>query len=437
MSGAPALVVAAVSALTASLVAVGPDPAAPPPGVECSWRMTASHVFAELDGDTSERAEVLRQALVDVGVAERGFVPAGCYDSPEDPGDRSSADTGSGDTPSGDAGEAGGSGSGSGDTGGSGNSGGTGSGDTGDSARPPDPAVPAGGSGSDGQCTTTAANRYGWGAPAQEDQFEGTAVSDAWNVYDGPGHGGNGRRTPDAISVADGRLTITGSENGDAGGMAWTGSQQFGRWEGCVRSPAPAASSLHTLLLLWPSAENWPVGGEVDFMEISDGARQKVEGFLHYGEDNSQTQGSVEVDASQWHAFAVEWTPDQITYLVDGEPWFTDSDPSHNPPGPMHLTIQLDYFGGDASGGAEMNVDWVRQWPLEGAGLDVDAGGLGVELGVGTRGGDGGSDTGSDRGSGDGAGRGSPDGASGDDSRSSGSGSSSDDGSGGGGRAGS
>ncbi|WP_308016823.1 glycoside hydrolase family 16 protein, partial [Pseudonocardia sp. ICBG162] len=102
--------------------------------------------------------------------------------------------------------------------------------------------------------------------------------------------------------------------------------------------------------------------------------RQKVEGFLHYGSDNSQTQGSVEIDATEWHAFAVEWTPDKITYLVDGKPWFTDDDKSHNPPGPMHLTIQLDYFGGDASGGAAMHVDWVRQYELTGGG-DASVGG--------------------------------------------------------------
>jgi hypothetical protein len=234
---------------------------------------------------------------------------------------------------------------------------------------PTTPPGPGGGgpAGSNGQCTTTAADRHGWGRPGQEDGFDGSSIGDTWTPYNGPGHGGNGRRTSEAISVADGQLTITGSENGDAGGMSWGGSQQYGRWEGCVRSPAPAADSLHTLLLLWPTEENWPVGGEVDFMEISDGARKKVEGFLHFGEDNSQTHGEVALDATQWHAFAVEWTPEKITYFADGEPWFTDTERSHNPPGPMHLTVQLDYFGGDASGGAEMNVDWVRQWPLEGA----------------------------------------------------------------------
>ncbi|WP_060715177.1 glycoside hydrolase family 16 protein [Pseudonocardia sp. HH130629-09] len=372
----PQLVVGAALALTTTLTASGLVPAAAPEGrVECGWRITAVHVLAELTGDTSARAEKLRQALLDVGANKPGFIPAQCYE----PGTGNSSGSGSGGS--------GGSGNDSGGTG-TAPSTGNGSGDTGTGADPGSSS--GGGTGSGGgatsMCTTTAAETLGWGEPKVADEFEGTSISGDWNAYDGPGHGGNGRRTPDAISVADGQLTITGSENGDAGGMAWSPhSQQYGRWEGCAQSP-PGAGSLHTLFLLWPTAENWPEGGEVDFMEISDGTRQKVEGFLHYGSDNSQTQGSVEIDATEWHAFAVEWTPDKITYLVDGKPWFTDDDKSHNPPGPMHLTIQLDYFGGDASGGAAMHVDWVRQYELTGGGasvgVDVSAGQDGVDAGA-------------------------------------------------------
>ncbi len=385
----PQLVVGAALALTTTLTASGLVPAAAPEGgVECGWRITAVHVLAELSGDTSPRAEKLRRALLDVGANKPGFIPAQCYE----PGTGDSSGSGSGGSggSSNDSSDTGtapitGNGSGSNDSGGTG-SGGTGSGGTGS-----DPGNSSGdGTGSGGgaasKCKTTAADTLGWGEPKVADEFEGTSISGDWNAYDGPGHGGNGRRTPDAISVADGQLTITGSENGDAGGMAWSPhSQQYGRWEGCAQSP-PGAGSLHTLFLLWPTAENWPEGGEVDFMEISDGTRQKVEGFLHYGSDNSQTQGSVEIDATEWHAFAVEWTPDKITYLVDGEPWFTDDDKSHNPPGPMHLTIQLDYFGGDTSGGAAMHVDWVRQYELTGGGasvgVDVSAGQDGVDAGA-------------------------------------------------------
>lgn len=404
----PQLVVGAALALTTTLTASGLVPAAAPEGgVECGWRITAVHVLAELTGDTSARAEKLRRALLDVGANKPGFIPAQCYE----PGTGNSSGSGSGGS--------GGSGNDSSDTGtapsagngsGSNDSGGSGSGGNGADAGNGSGGGTGSGGGAASKCTTTAAETLGWGEPKVADEFEGTSISGDWNAYDGPGHGGNGRRTPDAISVADGQLTITGSENGDAGGMAWSPhSQQYGRWEGCAQSPAPAASSLHTLFLLWPTAENWPEGGEVDFMEISDGSRQKVEGFLHYGSDNSQTQGSVEIDATEWHAFAVEWTPDKITYLVDGKPWFTDNDKSHNPPGPMHLTIQLDYFGGDASGGAAMHVDWVRQYELTGggasAGVDVSAGQDGVDAGadVSLGGGDSGSGVDSDHG-GDGGG---------------------------------
>lgn len=376
------LLVGAALALTTSLAASGLSPAAAPQDeVDCGFRITVVHVLAELSGDASPDAEKLRQDLIDIGADQPGFVPDECYSGGASTGDSGSgSDTGSGSRSGNDSGSGTGSGPGNGGGSGSGNDSGGGAGTGAGSG--------AGGSGS--KCTTTAADKLGWGSPKVEDDFEGTEVSGDWNMYDGPGHAGNGVRTPDAISVTDGILTITGSENGDAGGMAWSAnSQQFGRWEGCAQSP-PGAADLHTLFLLWPTAEDWPEGGEVDFMEISDPSRQEVGGFLHYGADNSQTEGTTQVDATEWNAFAVEWTPEKVTYLVNGEPWFEDTDPSHNPPGPMHLTIQLDNFGGDLAGGAEMHVDWVRQYDAEGgetsggvgAGADVSAGQDGVDAGA-------------------------------------------------------
>ncbi len=268
----PQLVVGAALALTTTLTASGLVPAAAPrAGSSAGGGSPRVHVLAELTGDTSARAEKLRRALLDVGANKPGFIPAQCYE----PGTGNSSGSGSGGS--------GGSGNDSSDTGtapstgngsGSNDSSGNGTGGTG-----ADPGNSSGGTGSGGgaasKCTTTAADTLGWGEPKVADEFEGTSISGDWNAYDGPGHGGNGRRTPDAISVADGQLTITGSENGDAGGMAWSPhSQQYGRWEGCAQSP-PGAGSLHTLFLLWPTAENWPEGGEVDFMEISDGTGRR------------------------------------------------------------------------------------------------------------------------------------------------------------------
>ncbi|MCE0767527.1 family 16 glycosylhydrolase [Pseudonocardia kujensis] len=218
----------------------------------------------------------------------------------------------------------------------------------------------------DAGAATSAAVLHNWGRPNRVDEFDGTSLGKEWEVYDGAGHNGAGRRSPGAFSVKDGILTVTGTSDGTTGGMAWGKGQKYGRWEARVKAPA-SDPTYHAVLLLWPDAENWPVGGEVDFMEMSDAKRQSTDMFLHYGKDNQQEHGSVDVDATQWHDWAVEWTPDHITAFLDGKEWWSTKDTSILPPGPMHLTIQLDWFpeGGDVKQ-SEMQVDWVKQYPLSG-----------------------------------------------------------------------
>ena len=61
----------------------------------------------------------------------------------------------------------------------------------------------------------------------------------------------------------------------------------------------------------------------------------------------------------------MQWTPDGIVGYLDGVEWFRDTDPTHLPPGPMHQTLQLDWFpDATADGGAQMLVDWVRVYDL-------------------------------------------------------------------------
>ena len=215
---------------------------------------------------------------------------------------------------------------------------------------------------------TTAAGAFAWGAAAGVEDFGGTLSN--WGVYDGVGHAGKGRRSPAAMNASGGILTITGDPNGTTGGMAWNlGRAKYGRWEARVKAPA-ADPSYHAVMLLWPDAENWPVGGEIDFMEISDPARQKTDFFLHYGQDNRQLRGEKVIDATQWHNWAVEWSPTKITAYVDGTEWFSTTQVDAFPPGSMHLTLQLDWFpeGSAAATPSQMLVDWVRYYPIEGTG---------------------------------------------------------------------
>lgn len=215
--------------------------------------------------------------------------------------------------------------------------------------------------GGSSHCSSTAAAANGWGAPTRASDFNGTTLPADWHPYGPePGHERRGLRTPAAITVGDGEATVRGTADGTTGAMSWHPGQRYGRWELCIRSDP---GGLHSVVLLWPVAEDWPVGGEIDWMEIMDDDRQTTGFFLHHGSDNDTESGSVQIDATRWHAYALEWTPDRITGYVDGKSWYTIDDPSTFPPRPMNMTIQLDYFG-DADTGSAMHVDWADQWAL-------------------------------------------------------------------------
>ncbi len=83
--------------------------------------------------------------------------------------------------------------------------------------------------------------------------------------------------------------------------------------------------------------------------------------FHHYSCDDRQTHAAVALDMTEWHNYAVEWTEKGVIGFLDGAEWFRDSDPAHQPPGPMHQTIQLDWFpDGTTTTPSWMDIDWVR-----------------------------------------------------------------------------
>ena len=81
------------------------------------------------------------------------------------------------------------------------------------------------------------------------------------------------------------------------------------------------------------------------------------------GRRTQQKTAKKALDITQWHNYAVEWTPDGIRGYVDGVQWFSSTDSSTLPPGPMHATIQFDYFpDGGSPQPSEMQVAWMRQY---------------------------------------------------------------------------
>ncbi len=205
-----------------------------------------------------------------------------------------------------------------------------------------------------------------------EEHFNGSGLDpNYWTIYDSPGNAGVGWRRPSAMEMSDGELRIVG--RGDvSGGLCWCGSsaweKTYGKWE--VRARMDRGSGYGPAALLWPERnESWPAAGEIDISEIPFGDRTQNYFTLHYGADNRQIGFESRGDFTQWHTFGVEWTPERITYLLDGEAKFTTTKAEAIPRGPMHLALQNDI--GDGTGwipgpnastpsAVAYHVDWVK-----------------------------------------------------------------------------
>jgi beta-glucanase (GH16 family) len=218
---------------------------------------------------------------------------------------------------------------------------------------------------------TEAAVRGNWPL-LHNDEFDGTSLDRTfWQPYTGKTTGGVGRHDPDNITVADGLMTIT-SHGYQSAGMAWMPGQTYGRWE--VRVRTHVGTGYGPVILLWPDAEDWPQGGEINFMEIPHGERTESNFIVHYDRDNKQVGTAVPGDFTQWHNYAVEWTPDHIAGFIDGQEIFRTTNKAQIPKRPMHLAIQQDIgpYGKDwiaplskaSPPSVPLEVDWVRIYGL-------------------------------------------------------------------------
>lgn len=212
--------------------------------------------------------------------------------------------------------------------------------------------------------TGEAATTFGWGAPIGGDEFNytGPPNSNIWSVYNSAGHAGNGVRSPAQVTVNGTALQITGLPDGTTGGMSHRDrGRTYGRWEARMRVNA-RDPEYHPVMILWPdqgrvSANNC---AEIDYSEsTSDTSRNRF--FLHYGCAGEQASSSQSIDMTQWHNYAVEWTPAHIVGYVDGKEWFRDDIAAQVPDDPAHQTIQLDWFpDGTTTTQSWMQVDWLR-----------------------------------------------------------------------------
>jgi beta-glucanase (GH16 family) len=193
--------------------------------------------------------------------------------------------------------------------------------------------------------------------------FTGTTLDPDWGVYNTAYSSNPDARVPSLITVSDGALHVTTSGKQGSGLCLCTGSGKptvpYGRWD--VRARAEADADHGFAVLLWPNAENWPVGGELDLAEFPGATRSVLQTTVHYGSTNRQYTAFTSGDFTAWHTYSVIWTPSSVTYLLDDRPVMTVTDPAAIPTGAMHLGLQAGANSSTPSATtATLDVEWVK-----------------------------------------------------------------------------
>ncbi|MGE5223987.1 MAG: family 16 glycosylhydrolase [Omnitrophica WOR_2 bacterium] len=169
-----------------------------------------------------------------------------------------------------------------------------------------------------------------------------------WNTSYPDGQGELQWYTPDALSVNNNVLTITAEkrklywQNFTSGIMTTQGTfkQLYGYFE--IRAKVPKGRGFLPAFWLMPASGKWPP--EIDVFEILGQEPNKVYMTEHYldssGNQAEQQQFFVGPDFSKdFHTYAVDWTPDKITWYVDGVERFSTT--QNVPHEPMFLLVNL------------------------------------------------------------------------------------------------
>lgn len=132
--------------------------------------------------------------------------------------------------------------------------------------------------------------------------------------------------------------------------------QKYGGWE--FRFRTSTGYGYGACILLWPAAEDWPVGGETDILEIPKGTKNnRLHTTLHIGANNSQDGTSQVGDWTTWHTISCIWTATEYKFYLDGKqfnaPAFKNL--KFQAPRKMRIGIQYDVGGLNAKG----NPGWI------------------------------------------------------------------------------
>ena len=208
--------------------------------------------------------------------------------------------------------------------------------------------------------------------------FPGSSLPAGWDAYTGePGGDPYGNWQPSNVSVSGGALHFTATSSAQ-GGVAYYGNPMtYGMYLVRMKGDSEPGLAINNLAILWPAAQNvWPP--EVDFFQdlgaagrVSRPACTQARTVMAAAAwSPAPTENS---DGTQWHTYGVEWTPNSLTYTIDGRTWATMyrsqvPSPGQWPAIPMNLTLQSqNQASAQPNGQIEtMTVAWVAEYAMNG-----------------------------------------------------------------------
>lgn len=175
-----------------------------------------------------------------------------------------------------------------------------------------------------------------------ETDFPGTAVPSGWEVFTGiPGGDPGGHFGASHVTVSGGLLQLSTYRDPQWGNRWVTGGlcqcsvpHTYGAY--FVRSKVSGGGASE-VELLWPANNSWPP--EIDFNE-TDGYVMKTSSSVHAGSNNRTYRRWIDINMTQWHTWGVIWTPQEVTYTVDGRAWAQFKTAADIPHVPMNLDFE-------------------------------------------------------------------------------------------------
>lgn len=234
------------------------------------------------------------------------------------------------------------------------------------------------------------------------DEFDGQGLPNSSKWYYETGGDGWGNQEAQYYTredtanarLEDGHLVIEARKE-SVQGNAYTSARlnseaswTYGRFE--IRAKVPGGRG--TWPAIWMLADEqtygdqyWPDNGEIDIMEHVGYDAGVVHGTIHTEafnhNDGTERGGSIDVPSapSQFHTYAMEWTPNEIRVFVDGEQYFAfqnrDQYGWQEWPFDQSFHLLLNVAVGGTWGGAEgiddtafperMVIDYVRVYKPE------------------------------------------------------------------------